>query len=168
MPTSDSQVLIPTPPPVVHVPPRAPQTPPVPSHTQLPPPIPKQQGTTAAASETNDSEPPKSWGGFFITVPSWAVSMIVHMIVIIVLALCTVAPKFADQLIVVQASYTDPADELIEEPLRKIEFEAPTEHRFAAIEAAGEIGVADFGNAAEVSSSFASVDDGDLAALGEQ
>ncbi len=88
--------------------------------------------------------------------------MIVHMIAVIVLAICTVAPKIENPLIFVQASYRDPTEDLFEEPLRKIEFDAPTEHRFAAIEAPGDIGVADFGNASEVSSTLASIDEGDL------
>jgi hypothetical protein len=158
MAISDSQLL--EPPPLAIVPVARPAVSPG------PPPLPPQARASeppspAESNETGES-PFQRWGNFFITVPSWAVSMIVHMIVVIVLALCTVEPKIADNLIVLEASYKDPTEDLFEEPLRTIEFEAPTEHRFAAIEAPGDVGVADFGNASEVSSTLASLDEGDL------
>lgn len=139
-----------------------------------------EQTQTHAPAKTKVSPPPKAekkepppeehpddvkpgWGRFLITVPSWSVSMIVHMVVVIVLALCTVAPKFDPKTFVVQANYSDPPEELLEERIQLVELEAPKENSFASVLSdASDMGMADFGNAAEVSSTLASVETGDL------
>ncbi len=97
----------------------------------------------------------------FITVPSWAVSMIVHMVLIIILAICTITPKLQEYRMF-EGSISSPIEELLEEQVTEIEFEAPNENTIAAVLAPSDMGMADLGNVTEVSTALASIDNGDL------
>jgi hypothetical protein len=82
------------------------------------------------ASEMRDSASARGWlRGVLAATPSWLVSMIVHTVVLLVLALLTLPPEAADVLrqLVVEPGSEDELetlDELVDEPPEEIRLEA--------------------------------------------